>query len=205
MRTKAILLALGAGLMPCNPAHADGDAAAGKTAFENQCSVCHSTVPGGEGFGPTLAGVYERKAGTLPGFNYTPALSQSHLIWDAKTLDAWLTSSLQKVPGTAMQVAVPDEGTRADIIAYLETLGRTAPTEPAKPSTAAIPAGQGPGQDELLRAASDTQNWLYASKDYAGQRFVDLSQINASNAASCARSACTAEQRHADPDRFARL
>ena len=43
MRTKAILLALGAGLMPCNPAHA-GDAAAGKESFDNQCSVCHSTA-----------------------------------------------------------------------------------------------------------------------------------------------------------------
>src|SRR6516165_12495014 len=142
MRTKAMLLAFALGLvLLANSAYADGDAAAGKTAFESQCAVCHSTVPGGQGFGPSLAAVYERKAGTLPGFTYTPALSHSQLTWDAKTLDAWLTSSLQKVPGTAMQVAIPDEKTRSDIIAYLETLGRTAPTEPAKPSTAALPAG----------------------------------------------------------------
>ena len=198
MRTKAILLALGAGLVPCISAHAEGDVAAGKTAFESQCAVCHSTAPGGQGFGPSLAAVYERKAGTLPGFTFTPALSHSQLTWDAKTLDAWLTSSLQKVPGTAMQVAIPDEKTRSDIIAYLETLGRTAPTEPAKPSMAALPAGQGPSQDELLRAASDKQNWLYDSKDYAGQRFVDLGQINPSNAASL-RPVCIYRSNSATP------
>ena len=198
MRTKAILFALGAGLVPCISAHAEGDAAGGKTAFESQCAVCHSTAPGGQGFGPSLAAVYERTAGTLAGFTYTPALSHSHLTWDAKTLDAWLTSSLQKVPGTAMQVAIPDEKTRSDIIAYLETLGRTAPTEPAKPSAAALPAGQGPSQDELLRAASDKQNWLYDSKDYAGQRFVDLGQINPSNAASL-RPVCIYRSNSATP------
>ena len=31
--------------------------------------------------------------------------------------------------------------------------------------------------------STDTRNWLSASKDYAGQRFVDLNQINAGNAA----------------------
>ena len=200
MRAKVSLLALGAVMLPCNFAHADGDATAGKTVFENQCSVCHSTVSGGQGFGPTLAGVFDRNAGTLAGFNYTPALTHSHLTWNAKTLDAFLTSSMQKVPGTAMQVAIPDERTRADVIAYLETLGRTAPAaEPAKAVPAMIaPVGQGPTQDELLRAASDGQNWLYTSKDYTGQRFADLSQINPGNAASL-RPVCIYRSTSASP------
>src|SRR5580700_1290633 len=40
----------------------------------------------------------------------------------------------------------------------------------------------GPTSAELLDAATDTQSWLYASKDYAGQRFVALNQITAANA-----------------------
>jgi alcohol dehydrogenase (cytochrome c) len=50
------------------------------------------------------------------------------------------------------------------------------------PATHAALLTQGPTQDELLHAAQDKQNWLYASKDYSGQRFVDLRQITPQNA-----------------------
>ena len=108
----------------------------------------------------------------------------SHLTWDAKTLDDFLTSSTAKVPGTAMPVAIPDGKIRADVIAYLGTLGHAAPAaKPAEATPAAMaPVGHGPSQAELLHAAADTHNWLYNSKDYTGQRFVDLKQIDANNA-----------------------
>ena len=105
------------------PARAAGDAAAGKTVFETQCSVCHSAEAGKNGFGPSLAAVLDRKAGSLAGFNYSPAMAQAGLTWDEKTLDEFLTSSTQKVPGTAMSVALPNATDRANVIAYLETLG----------------------------------------------------------------------------------
>jgi alcohol dehydrogenase (cytochrome c) len=78
------------------------------------------------------------------------------------------------------------------VIAYLETLGRAAATASASPATAAVagtPSTQGPTQAELLRAAQDKQSWLYASKDYTGQRFVDLRQITPANAKQL-RAAC---------------
>jgi alcohol dehydrogenase (cytochrome c) len=63
----------------------------------------------------------------------------------------------------------------------------SAAVESASPATA--PHVQGPTQDDLLHAARDKQNWLYASKDYSGQRFVDLRQITPSNAGQL-RAAC---------------
>ena len=187
MRMFAATL-LGAALMfvSSSPARADGDAIAGKAAFEAQCSVCHTAVAGKNGFGPSLAGVVGRKSGTLAGYSYSQAMANAGLTWDAKNLDEFIASSANKVPGTAMQVAVADPEARANVIAYLGTLG-TAPAVPAADTSTAAqaplePSTQGPSADELLHAGTDTQGWLYASKDYTGQRYVDLAQITPANA-----------------------
>ena len=63
-----------------------------------------------------------RKAATSPHFNYTQALKDSGLVWNAATLDHFLTSPMTAVPGTTMPMPVPDANTRADLIAYLATL-----------------------------------------------------------------------------------
>ena len=200
MRGTVAWMIVAASLASGTPSYADGNAVAGKTVFENQCAACHSTEPGKQGFGPSLAGLIGRLSGTLPGFTYTPAMVNAHLTWDAATLDAFLTSSTQKVPGTAMAVALPSETTRADLIAYLATLGQAAAVgAPAStPPVAQSPVGQGPGQDELLSAASDSRDWLYTNKDYAGQRFVDLNQIDAGNA-SRLRAVCIYRANSAGP------
>src|SRR5262249_24902321 len=49
-------------------------------------------------------------------------------------------------------------------------------------AAAPVVLGKGPTQQELLRAGEDTQSWLYATKDYTGQRFVNLRQITPKNA-----------------------
>src|ERR1700686_799304 len=89
------------------PAHAAGDAAAGKTVFANQCASCHTTEVGKNGFGPSLARIVGRKSGSLAGYNYSPAMMSAGLVWDERDLDDFLASSTQKVPGTAMSVALP--------------------------------------------------------------------------------------------------
>ena len=199
MRDKSSWFVLAALLLSGTHAVAQGNATEGKTVFENQCASCHPVEPGKQGFGPSLAGLINRQSGTLPGFTFTPAMTNAHLIWDAKTLDEFLTSSTQKVPGTSMPVSLPNPAARADVIAYLDTLGQAA-APAATPATQAViaPVGQGPSQDELLRAASDTRSWLSASKDYAGQRFVDLNQINAGNAAGL-RAVCIYRSNSATP------
>lgn len=178
-------LAIAALMFCCGYVHADGDASAGKAVFANQCASCHTTEIGKNGFGPSLADVFDRKAGSLAGYNYSPAMAQSGLTWDEKTLDVFLLSSTKEVPGTSMPVALTNATDRANVIAYLETLGRaTAPAAatPMQSVPSAVPLAQGPTQAQLLYAAGDKQNWLYASKDYTGARFVDLSQITPKNA-----------------------
>jgi PQQ-dependent dehydrogenase (methanol/ethanol family) len=169
---------------------ADAGVAAGKQVFNNVCSSCHSAQAGGAGFGPSLAGVVGRKAGTLAGYKYSSAMANSGLAWDASTLDAFLTDTTKKVPGTSMSLAIAEKTQRAAVIAYLATLGRPAAAAASTPAAVAAapsapiaPLTTGPTQDELLHAASNSQDWLYVSKDWAGQRFVDLNQITASNAA----------------------
>src|SRR6266851_1945633 len=172
----------------CGQASAAGDAAAGKAVFANQCSSCHTTEVGKNGFGPSLAAVIGRRAGHLAGFSYSPAMAQAGLTWDAKTLDTFLTSSISAVPGTSMSVTLPSAADRADVIAYLETLGRASAVVAGAPPANALLA-LGPTQDELLHAAEDNKNCLHASKDYGGQRFVDLRQITPQNAGRL-RAAC---------------
>jgi cytochrome c len=102
------------------PAFADGDAANGTKLF-NRCSICHS-VNGQAKIGPTLAGVYGRKAGSLEGFKYSKALAAADLTWDDDTLDRFLTAPSKLVPGTAMAINLSKPEDRADVIAFLKTL-----------------------------------------------------------------------------------
>jgi alcohol dehydrogenase (cytochrome c) len=170
----AILIAV------ASPALADTDVGAGREIYQAQCSACHSNQPGVNGIGPSLAGVAGRKAGTLSGFHFTPAISGSGLTWNADTFIQFLADPSKLVPGTAMTVMVPDETGRVNLYAYLATLkDTTAATKPSGPAVAKI---TGPTQDELNGAESATDTWLYASHDYAGSRFVDLKEITPANA-----------------------
>jgi alcohol dehydrogenase (cytochrome c) len=175
----------------------------GQKAFEAQCASCHTVKPGVNGFGPSLAGVVGRPAGKVPNFTYSGAMAHAELIWDDANLDAFLTDTSKKVPGTSMPVAIPDAQVRSAIIAYLRTqTTMMAPAAAAAPSEAAaaakpVPTG-GPTQQELNQAAASTRDWLYASKDYTGQRFVKLSQINTKNAHDL-RPICIVRSDHAVP------
>jgi len=113
--TTALALALA--IPFASAAQSGGDAAKGKETFEDRCSMCH--VPQGGGQGPSLEGVAGRKAGSLPGFNYTAALKGSGLTWTAANLDRFISGPTKLVPGTAMRVMITDAGQRKDLIAYL--------------------------------------------------------------------------------------
>lgn len=84
--------------------------------------MCH--VLGQIGQGPDLVGVVGRKAGSLSGFNYTPALSGSGLVWTQANLQRFLTDPRAMVPGTAMRVKLNTPADRQDLVAYLATLKR---------------------------------------------------------------------------------
>lgn len=97
-----------------------GDAARGAQLYEARCGGCHGADA--NRVGPAHRGVFGRRAGTATGFDYSPALRASRLVWDARTLDAWLADPERTIPGQAMGYRVDDARDRADLIAYLREL-----------------------------------------------------------------------------------
>ena len=95
-----------------------GDPARGKQLFEKRCTGCHSLDADKEG--PHLRGVYGRKAGTAPGFNYSDALKSANFTWNDALLEKWLTDTDSVVPDNNMDFHVPSPDERADIIRYLK-------------------------------------------------------------------------------------
>src|SRR3954470_6870548 len=97
-----------------------GDPQNGARTFR-ACVACHSLASGQHRTGPSLAGVFGRKAGTAEGFRrYSPALKAAGVVWDRTTLDAWLTDPQAFIPGNRMIFpGIKDDQPRADLIAYL--------------------------------------------------------------------------------------
>jgi cytochrome c len=96
------------------------DAAMGKQAFA-ACAPCHS--PDQNGVGPKMGGVLNRPAGSVEGFRYSRAMKNSKIVWDEKSLDAYLTEPQKLVPGNLMPFSgIAESQKRNDLIAYLGTL-----------------------------------------------------------------------------------
>jgi len=111
------------GLLGANAgsANAAGDPEAGASAF-GPCMACHTLAPGRHMTGPSLDRVFGRKAGTIDGFpRYSAALKRSSIVWDDKSLDAWLANPRALVPGNTMTFqGVRSAKDRADLIAFLK-------------------------------------------------------------------------------------
>ena len=115
-------LSLLASLAPVSAAQEESDE--GKVAFNNSCRTCHSFKAGDNRLGPTLHGVVGRKAGSIEGFAFSPAMKASGITWDEATLDKFISDPNQVVSGNKMQPfgGVADAGERKKIVDYLRTL-----------------------------------------------------------------------------------
>jgi cytochrome c len=95
-----------------------GDAARGKVVFEKRCTGCHALDVDREG--PRLSGVFGRKAGSIPGFDYSAGLKNSGITWEQASLEKWLSDPDLMVPDTKMDFHVPKAQERSDLIAYFK-------------------------------------------------------------------------------------
>ncbi|MEY4721061.1 MAG: hypothetical protein RIQ46_786 [Pseudomonadota bacterium] len=119
---SAAILAAAAAVLSV-PATASGGASSAPPAAFAQCAACHAVEPGRTVFGPSLAGLAGRRAGSVPGYAYSPALAGSGLTWNAKTLDRWLAGPQRLVPGTKMPFGGMTNTTqRKQVVDYLMTL-----------------------------------------------------------------------------------
>jgi cytochrome c len=100
---------------------ADGNTARGQRVF-SACAACHSLQPDQNMTGPSLADLWDRKAGSLPSFNrYSPAIKSANVVWNDKTLDEWIEDPQHVVPGNEMTFAgIKDDRQRADLLAFLK-------------------------------------------------------------------------------------
>jgi cytochrome c len=138
-RAGALGLALALASVTVSALHADPGR--GERVFQ-RCYACHSVVAGEDRLpGPTLRCVLGRRAGSLPGFEFSPAMAEAGgrgLMWTRTTLDAFLADPLTVVPGTIMAMpGLPDADDRRDLIDYLERAARCAGRHPGPGSPAA--------------------------------------------------------------------
>jgi cytochrome c len=123
MRTTIYMAALFATALTVTAARAlpPGDPARGERIYE-RCNACHSIDR--DRTGPRHAGLFGRRAGSVPGFAYSPAMKKAGangLVWTETTLDKFLKAPTKFVPGTRMGYAgIGNDQERADLIAYLK-------------------------------------------------------------------------------------
>ena len=100
---------------------AEGNPALGQRIF-GACAACHSLRPDQNMTGPSLAGLWNRKAGSLASFTrYSPAMKSTDIKWNDATLDRWIADPQHVVPGNQMTFAgVKDATQRADLLAFLK-------------------------------------------------------------------------------------
>ena len=108
---------------------AAADPARGAQVFQ-ACMACHSVKPGEHMTGPSLAGIWNRRAGTVAEFRrYSDALKGSGVVWNGASLDKWLTDPERFIPGNGMTFpGLGKAADREDLIAYLRAVsGNKAP------------------------------------------------------------------------------
>lgn len=119
MKTS-IILATGLALLTAVPvanAQSNGDPKRGERLYESRCGGCHSLDA--NRVGPKHRGVFGRRAGAVDGFSYSKAVKAAGVVWNATTLDSWLTNPQRFIPGQRMNFRVRKAEDRRDIIAFL--------------------------------------------------------------------------------------
>ena len=101
-----------------------GDPERGRAVYD-RCLACHALERNRTG--PKHCGLLGRRAGSLPGFDYSVAMRGAGFVWTAETLDRFLRAPLEMLPETTMTYdGIADPQERADLIAFLAQAGSDA-------------------------------------------------------------------------------
>jgi cytochrome c len=126
MDIRSLAILIGVLLTSTSSAQEVGDAAAGEAVFR-KCMSCHAVGEGARNkIGPVLNGIVGQPAGTLPDFQYSPAMveaGENGLLWTPENLASYLSAPKEFLPGNKM--AFPGLREQADIdnvIAYLASV-----------------------------------------------------------------------------------
>jgi len=123
-KTNSLMCAATTALVVAAPSVAAGDAARGAEVFHYKCAVCHAIAPEFHKEGPSLHGVFGRRAGTAPFFPRYKALKGVDFTWSEESMDRFLAEPRAFLDGryTKMTLKLDDARARADVIAFLKTL-----------------------------------------------------------------------------------
>jgi cytochrome c2 len=96
-----------------------GEVLSGEAIF-SECARCHANSLDATAVGPTLRGVFGRRAGTLPGYDFSSALRNLDVVWTPDSLDAFLRAPQAVAPGSVMRSSTLSAAERQAVIDFLQ-------------------------------------------------------------------------------------
>jgi len=145
-----------------------GDAANGAQVFDRQCKQCHMVGPGAKTrIGPSLNGIYGRRAGGIDGFAYSKSMARmgaDGLDWTIERLDAYIENPKALVSGTRMNYrGLGDATQRHDLMAFLRDYSDQPQNIPeAEPTAIRTPPDLAP---DILAIKGDAEYGEYLSAE----------------------------------------
>jgi cytochrome c len=145
----------------------EGSPTRGQRVFD-ACAACHSLQPGQNMTGPSLAGIWNRKAGSLDSFNrYSDALKSAAVVWNDKTLDEWIKDPQHVVPGNEMTFAgIKEAQPRSDLLAFLKEATQKNGSQMAQGDRMGMMGGGGVSNLKKLDPADRVQTITYCKDTY---------------------------------------
>jgi cytochrome c len=99
-----------------------GNPVAGEKVFK-KCKVCHALEAGKNKIGPTLHGLFGRKAGAVEGYKYSKAMIAADVVWADETINEYIKKPKEFIKGTKMKFGgLKKVDDRKNLIAYLRKI-----------------------------------------------------------------------------------
>lgn len=166
MRRVLLSVAFATVLPAMGLADASGDAERGQKIYDQRCSACHAIGAGAENrIGPQLNGIFDRAAGAIEGFRYSPGMIRAAaggLTWTYETLDAYVENPRSLVSGTRMSFpGLRQLQDRNDVLAFIRLYSADPANIPeAAPTATALDHSVAP---EILAIVGDPDYGEYLS------------------------------------------